>query len=93
MKDVPADYYARLAEIDSRHWWTQGMIGIEAALLAPWTDSGPEALLDAGCGTGGFLVWAQHVDAFTSWSGIDVSAEAVEIARKRLPDEIGRAHV
>lgn len=84
MKDVPADYYARLADIDASHWWTQGMIDIELALLGPRLQNRP-ALLDAGCGTGGFLVRAAETGCFGALNGVDMSAEAIEIARRRVP--------
>ncbi len=84
MKDVPADYYTRLADIDASHWWTQGMIDIELALLVPWLHDRP-ALLDAGCGTGGFLVRAAETGRFGALSGVDMSEEAIEIARRRIP--------
>jgi SAM-dependent methyltransferase len=44
------------------------------------------ALLDAGCGTGGFLGWAAQQGTFTRLCGVDVSAEAIELARQRVPD-------
>lgn len=85
MKDVPADYYSRLAEIDASHWWTQGMIDIELALLEPWLLDRPP-LLDAGCGTGGFLLRAAATGRFGSLSGMDMSEQAIETARRRVPD-------
>ena len=84
MKDVPADYYTRLADIDASHWWTQGMIDIELALLEPWLHDRP-ALLDAGCGTGGFLLRAAETGRFGALSGVDMSEEAIELARRRVP--------
>lgn len=85
MKDIPGDYYRRLAEIDDRHWWVRGMIEIESALIAPWLEREPGPLLDAGCGTGGFLAWAGCRGAFTSLSGVDLSPEAIDIAHGRVP--------
>jgi SAM-dependent methyltransferase len=85
VKDVPGDYYRRLAEIDDRHWWVRGMIELEAALIAPWLERTPGALLDAGCGTGGFLSWADGRAVFKSLSGVDLSPEAIDVARGRVP--------
>lgn len=82
MKDVPDDYYRRLHEIDTRHWWHLGMRSVAAALLDGRMHG---ALLDAGCGTGGFLAWAAGTGAFTRLCGIDLSVEAVELAREAVP--------
>ncbi len=82
MRDVPADYYRRLHEVDSRHWWHLGMREIEAALLRGRLHG---SVLDAGCGTGGFLAWAAVRGTFSRLAGVDISAEAIEIAREVVP--------
>jgi len=82
MQDVPGDYYRRLREVDTRHWWHVGMRSLAATLLDGRLHG---ALLDAGCGTGGFLAWAAGTDAFTRLCGIDLSAEAIELAREAVP--------
>jgi SAM-dependent methyltransferase len=82
MQDVPGDYYRRLHEVDTRHWWHLGMRSLAGALLDGRLHG---ALLDAGCGTGGFLDWAAGTGAFTRLCGIDLSAEAVELARETVP--------
>lgn len=85
MKSVPSDYYERLAAIDASHWWARGMIEIEAAYLQPWLARGSLTLLDAGCGPGGFLAWARGTGRFATLAGVDLSPEAVEVARRRVP--------
>ena len=86
MKDVPPDYYVRLHAVEQQHWWHGGMRAITAALLEPELACGHLALLDAGCGTGGFLAWAAQTGAFDRLCGVDISAEAVEFARRGVPD-------
>jgi SAM-dependent methyltransferase len=83
MQDVPEDYYRRLHEVDTRHWWHLGMRSLAEALLEGRLHG---ALLDAGCGTGGFLAWAETTGAFTRLCGIDLSVEAVELARETVPE-------
>jgi SAM-dependent methyltransferase len=83
MQDVPGDYYRRLQEVDTRHWWHVGMRSLAEALLEGRLHG---ALLDAGCGTGGFLAWARSTGAFSRLCGIDFSAEAIDIARETVPD-------
>jgi SAM-dependent methyltransferase len=82
VRDVPADYYRRLHEVDSRHWWHLGMRHIEAALLGGRLHG---SLLDAGCGTGGFLAWAEARGTLSRLAGVDISAEAIELAREVVP--------
>jgi SAM-dependent methyltransferase len=82
VRDVPADYYRRLHEVDTRHWWHLGMRSMAAALLDGRMRG---ALLDAGCGTGGFLGWAQESGVFIRLAGIDLSVEAIELAREAVP--------
>ncbi len=36
VKNVPADYYERLAAIDETHWWAKGVQRIECELIGPW---------------------------------------------------------
>lgn len=81
MEHVPEDYYRRLQEVDRHHWWQVGMRSIAEALLAGRMQG---ALLDAGCGTGGFLAWAAETGAFTRLCGVDVSAEAVALAQEAV---------
>jgi len=82
MRDVPGDYYRRLHEVDTRHWWHLGMRSAAVALLDGHLHG---ALLDAGCGTGGFLSWAAEQGSFPRLCGIDLSPEAIEIARETVP--------
>ena len=85
MKDVPGDYYRRLAEVDDGHWWTRGMLELDLALLRPWLEREPHALLDAGCGTGAFLVNASRRVPSAALYGVDLSPEAIGIAHGRVP--------
>ena len=83
---VPADYYARIAEVEDRHWWYVGMRRITESLLGERLRQPGARLLDAGCGTGGFLRWLLDRGAFASAAGVDIGAAAIELARARVPD-------
>jgi SAM-dependent methyltransferase len=85
VKDVRPDYYVRLHAVEEQHWWHLGMREITAALLGNRLDGGHLSLLDAGCGTGGFLTWADGTGSFDRLCGVDISAEAVELARRAVP--------
>ncbi len=83
MKGVPPDYYRRLDEAERGHWYHQGMERLSAALLGERLRG---SLLDAGCGTGGFLRFARGLGRFDRLAGVDVSAQAIDFARASLPD-------
>jgi SAM-dependent methyltransferase len=83
MQNIPEDYYRRLHEAEERHWWSVGMRRITASLLEGRLQG---ALLDAGCGTGGLLAWARAQGTFERLCGTDLSSEAVELARRSVPE-------
>jgi ubiquinone/menaquinone biosynthesis C-methylase UbiE len=85
LKDVPADYYLRLHSIEEHHWWHVGMREVSAAVLGERLHRRHQSLLDAGCGTGGFLGWASRTGAFDHLAGVDISPQAVDFARESVP--------
>ena len=85
MKDVPPDYYHRLRAVEEQHWWQHGMREIAGSLLGERLARPHQSLLDAGCGTGGFLSWASARGSFDRICGVDVSPEAVSLAREAVP--------
>jgi SAM-dependent methyltransferase len=92
---VPGDYYRSIHQVESDHWWHQGMRAITAAMLSERLERRHgQHLLDAGCGTGGFLRWALDLGAFEHVSGVDISPEAIELARRQVPEgDLGVAPV
>jgi SAM-dependent methyltransferase len=72
------------AEIEQKHWWfvarRQILRQIVAEILPP---SRATVILDVGCGTGGNIA---DLAADYSCVGIDTSAEAIQLAKKRFPD-------
>jgi SAM-dependent methyltransferase len=67
-------------EMEDRHWWFRGRRSVIWALLGrAGLGQGPR-LLDAGCGTGRNLVEFGSLGPAT---GVDPSAEAVELCRRR----------
>jgi SAM-dependent methyltransferase len=65
--------YARLHELEGRHFWYAGLHALMAGALRRW---GGARVLDAGCGTGGFL--ASQPGA----TGVDRSALALDFAAR-----------
>jgi SAM-dependent methyltransferase len=85
MPGVPADYHARIRDIEGRHWWHAGMQRIATALLGDRLLAPSQRLLDAGCGSGGFLRWALEHWPVASASGVDISEAAIDLAVEQVP--------
>lgn len=82
---VPADYYRRIFDAEQQHWWYRGMREITRALLGSRLGRGGR-VLDAGCGTGGALRWLLDEGGLESGAGVDIGADAIELARQRVPE-------
>ena len=82
---VPADYYERILRNEEGHWWYVGMLSISAALLGDRLTRSGRRLLDAGCGTGGFLRWARGRGVGSGLAGVDLASAAIELAAASLP--------
>lgn len=85
MIDVPPDYYRHLHTSEQAHWWYRGAREMALALLGERLHREGLALLDAGCGTGGFLAWIDRRADIDRLCGIDLSAEAIAVAREEAP--------
>jgi SAM-dependent methyltransferase len=83
---VPADYYRSIFQAEARHWWYLGMREIARTLLGSRLARPGQRLLDAGCGTGGFLRWLLDNESFASAAGIDIGSAAIDLARERVPE-------
>ena len=85
---IPADYYDRIFEIEERHWWFRGMRSIAVSLLGDrWRRPGTR-LLDAGCGTGGFIRFALDAGAARTAAGVDLGSAAIALAGQRVPEAL-----
>ena len=82
---VPADYYEQIAAAEHDHWWPAGMRRISAVLLREPLSGDGQAVLDAGCGAGGFLAWLAGTGAFARLAGADIATRAIELAAERVP--------
>jgi SAM-dependent methyltransferase len=83
---IPADYYQRIFTFEERHWWYRGVRELSASVLGERLTVPGARVLDAGCGTGGFLRWLLDRGAFTAAAGIDIGSAAIELARWRVPE-------
>jgi ubiquinone/menaquinone biosynthesis C-methylase UbiE len=78
---VEKEEYQRLYDLEEHLWWFVGMRAISLTLLDRFLPpSRPLSILDVGCGTGGML---QHLGRFGTTVGIDISPDALRLARLR----------
>ncbi len=83
--------YEVMAAVESRHWWYGGMRAIAAALLDEvYPGRRDLRILDAGCGTGGNVVFLQRYGCVTA---VDLAPEAALFGAERLHGRLARATV
>ncbi len=89
------DQYELMFQQEGTHWWYVGMRRIAERLLdrfppAPRARGGDWEILDAGCGTGGMTRSLARRGRVT---GIDLSTEALRLARRRSLNRLTRASI
>lgn len=82
--------YKRIFESEENHWWYLGMRKISEVLLDSATKSSSLKILDAGCGTGGIMIFLKK---FGDVSGIDISPEALKYCQKRGLKQIKKSSI
>jgi 2-polyprenyl-3-methyl-5-hydroxy-6-metoxy-1,4-benzoquinol methylase len=86
---TPDELHAMLSR-DDEHWWYRGRrLVLRAELERLPLEPGPR-LLDAGCGSGRTL---DELARYGRVSGVDLSPDAVETARRRGHDDVQVARV
>lgn len=71
------------AQIEAEHWWFVGRRRVLRHLVELLLPSPGATIVDVGCGTGANI--AALADRYRA-TGIDTSAEAIELARSQYPD-------
>lgn len=84
--------YATMFAAEEGHWWYRGLHdqARRAVGLCREGAKGPLRVLDAGCGTGKVLETLEH-DGGVDLFGLDISATALGLARRRGPFALTRA--
>jgi SAM-dependent methyltransferase len=72
--------YEELDQLESTHWWYEGMRRITHAILRRHVSDQPLTILDAGCGAGGNL---QALSRYGCVYGVDYSPLALQYAKHR----------
>ena len=83
--------YRIMYELETEYWWFRNLHDILTDMLRKHIHAG-DALLDAGCGTGGFLLRLRELSAHSF--GFDLSSEAARFWRERgVVDAAGVASI
>lgn len=83
---IPADYYVRIHRFEQHHFWYRRMREMVPAFVGDRLLEPGVSVLDAGCGTGGFLRWVLDANPRASVAGADIGADAIDLARTRVPE-------
>jgi SAM-dependent methyltransferase len=78
---VQSAEYEKLAAVEDRMWWFEGAHGNMLAALGGRAPEG--VILDAGCGTGGFLAKLTRAFPGRAIAGVDVDESACRAARRK----------
>jgi SAM-dependent methyltransferase len=82
--------YRKMAEEEDRMWWYQGLHRLLLDALERFVPRPFQHLLDAGCGTGGFLRKAEAAWPDLRIDGVDREPLAIELARSRTERSVLR---
>ncbi|MFZ5496165.1 MAG: class I SAM-dependent methyltransferase [Verrucomicrobiota bacterium] len=82
------DEYRKLAETEDRMWYFRALHRRRIHWLARLLPGGPARVLDAGCGTGGFIRALRASQPAWTVTGVDLEPQAVALARERTGAEI-----
>jgi SAM-dependent methyltransferase len=84
--------YETMYHVEGRYWWYVGLHRLVLKVLAEHVpDDRPVKILDAGCGTGGFLQRLNERSGHVV--GIDLSSEAVNWCRVRTFSSLAQASI
>lgn len=83
-RSLPDTHFTNLAEVEETYWWHVSRILWAEHIINRCVDNPSSSnVLDFGCGTGGFLQALNKRMRFRSCLGVDVSAVAIEHAKRR----------
>ena len=90
---MEAGEYRKLAAVEDAMWYFRALHAHVRRELAANLPAGPARILDAGCGTGGLIRRLAPLRPDWTWTGIDVSPLACELARERGGAEVREGSV
>jgi SAM-dependent methyltransferase len=90
---MDAREYAEMASAEDSMWWYRGLHARLIHMLRVMHLPPGAAILDAGCGTGGFLAKLQREMPDHAIDGLELNSDAVAIARRKTGLGIARGSV
>ncbi|MDB6169875.1 MAG: Methyltransferase type 11 [Verrucomicrobia bacterium] len=90
---MESEEYRRMAGVEDTMWYYRALHAHVRRALAAQLGARAAAVLDAGCGTGGLIRRLRRSDPAWSWTGVDLSPLACELARERTHAEIRQASI
>jgi SAM-dependent methyltransferase len=88
---VQRDEYLKLADVEDRMWYFRALHEHAATMIRSHRPDARGVLLDAGCGTGGFLRRAATKFPALRFTGIDLFQIACDLARELGTPRVARA--
>lgn len=74
--------YIKMAEVERNHWWYRNLHHLVLDTIKNRFDSRDIAIIDAGCGTGGLLLFLKDKE-YSNVMGFELSSYAVDICRTK----------
>ena len=74
--------YQRMAEVEEKLWWYRALHSLVLKALKKYRPSEDVLIVDAGCGTGGLLMFLR-ASGYSRLLGFDLSLDGVEVCRQR----------
>ncbi len=90
---MDAGEYRKLAAVEDAMWYFRALHAHVGWELSAHLPVGPGRILDAGCGTGGLIRRLAPLRPEWTWTGVDVSSLACELARERGAGDVTEASV
>jgi ubiquinone/menaquinone biosynthesis C-methylase UbiE len=84
------DEYEIMFKAEESHWWYHALHRLIASTVSSPTFSSPRAILDVGCGTGGFIFKHCRADSIV---GLDYSPVALSLCKKRGLNKLLRGNI
>ena len=84
--------YEAMARCEKELWWYKSLHELTLSKIKAYSSSKELNILDAGCGTGGFLAKLEN-EGYTNVQGFDLSEDAVKYASSNTQFKINIVNI